>query len=383
MKFVIAADSFKGALDASPFCDAVEAGIRRRLPDAPGCKLPLADGGEGTVHAVCRALGGSVNKEKAIDPFGNSIDSYIGFCHRGKTAVIDTAAASSLATVKSYPSFSKGGIFSASTYGTGLQIRRALDHGCNKIIVGLGGSGTNDGGAGAAQALGIKYYDKDRQPVDARLGPSVLDRIAYVDTDELMPPLGKAEISLIYDVDIPLTGDSGCSVKYSKQKGASVKDIEILEHNITSFSKACARSIGSDLSEAAGAGAAGGLGFGLSLCGGVLRPGAEYILELYGFDTLVKDADAVITGEGKCDAQTADGKLPACVARRTKMNSNAPVICLCGISDPSPALYDVGIDAVFALCDRPMLPADSLKNTALLARKAAFNIAGLVSALKH
>lgn len=344
-------------------------------------RLPTA--AKEPVHAVCRALGGSVNKEKAIDPFGNSIDSYIGFCHRGKTAVIDTAAASSLATVKSYPSFSKGGIFSASTYGTGLQIRRALDHGCNKIIVGLGGSGTNDGGAGAAQALGVKYYDKDRQPVDARLGPSVLDRIAYVDTDELMPPLGKAEISLIYDVDIPLTGDSGCSVKYSKQKGASVKDIEILEHNITSFSKACARSIGSDLSEAAGAGAAGGLGFGLSLCGGVLRPGAEYILELYGFDTLVKDADAVITGEGKCDAQTADGKLPACVARRTKMNSNAPVICLCGISDPSPALYDVGIDAVFALCDRPMLPADSLKNTALLARKAAFNIAGLVSALKH
>ena len=383
MKFVIAAASFKGALDASPFCDAVEAGIRRRLPDAQVCKLPLADGGEGTVHAVCRALGGSVNKEKAIDPFGNSIDSYIGFCHRGKTAVIDTAAASSLATVKSYPSFSKGGIFSASTYGTGLQIRRALDHGCNKIIVGLGGSGTNDGGAGAAQALGIKYYDETRQPVDARLGPTVLDRIAYVDTDELMQSLGKAEISLIYDVDIPLTGDSGCSVKYSKQKGASVKDIEILEHNITSFSKACARSIGSDLSGTAGAGAAGGLGFGLSLCGGVLRPGAEYILELYDFDTVVKDADAVITGEGKCDAQTADGKLPACVARHTKMNSDAPVICLCGISDPSPALYDVGIDAVFALCDRPMLPADSLKNTALLARKAAFNIAGLVSALKH
>lgn len=198
-----------------------------------------------------------------------------------------------------------------------------------------------------------------------------------------MPSLGKAEISLIYDVDIPLTGDSGCSVKYSKQKGASVKDIEILEHNITSFSKACARSIGSDLSEAAGAGSRRRAWFGLSLCGGVLRPGAEYILELYGFDTLVKDADAVITGEGKCDAQTADGKLPACVARRTKMNSNAPVICLCGISDPSPALYDVGIDAVFSLCDRPMLPADSLKNTALLARKAAFNIAGLVSALKH
>lgn len=246
-----------------------------------------------------------------------------------KLPLLTRAAASSLATVKSYPSFSKGGIFSASTYGTGLQIRRALDHGCNKIIVGLGGSGTNDGGAGAAQALGVKYYDKDRQPVDARLGPSVLDRIAYVDTDELMPPLGKAEISLIYDVDIPLTGDSGCSVKYSKQKALRSKISKSLNIISRLFQRHAHASIGSDLSEAAGAGAAGGLGFGLSLCGGVLRPGAEYILELYGFDTLVKDADAVITGEGKCDAQTADGKLPACVARRTKMNSNAPVICIC------------------------------------------------------
>ena len=380
MKFLVCTDSFKGSLTAPEMCDAIREGIMMNMPDAEVVMMPLADGGEGTAEAVMSAMRGIIVCEKVCDPFGYDADGYVGF--GDGLCVIDTAAASGIGLTKKYDSFGHGGIMEASTFGTGIQIRRALRAGYRRIIVGLGGSGTNDGGIGAAYALGMKFFDRDGAELDARRGGGILGEIAEVSFDELMPELKEAELSLMFDVAIPLTGDKGCAKNYAPQKGASPDEVDALEQGMISYAAVVDRALGTSLSLCGGTGAAGGLAFSLAACGGKLTPGAEYILDVCGFDEAAADADVIITGEGKCDFQTASGKLPACVAKRAKAVSKAAVVCVCGMSDPAAEFYEMGCDAVFALADAPMTFEESMDGCERLAQKLAYNIAGLARGMR-
>ena len=383
MKYLICCDSFKGSLDAPGVCRAAADGILACSPDSEVVCLPLADGGEGSAEAVMSALGGECVTESVYDPFGNPAQGYIGLCPERSLAVIDTAAASGIGLTKKYPSFACGGIMNASTWGTGMQIRSAIERGYRNIIVGLGGSGTNDGGIGAAGALGMKFYGSDGAELDPRGGASLLSEVASVSDSGLFDGLRGVELTLIFDVAIPLTGERGCSVNFAPQKGASDAEVKLLDRSMASFAGVCARSLGRDLSAIDGAGAAGGLGFGLSLVGGKLKPGADFILDVCGFDAHASDADVIITGEGKCDFQTAEGKLPACVASRARRVSRAAVVCICGVSRPVDKFYEIGADAVFAIADGPMTAEESGERCAELVRKVSFNIAGFAGSLRR
>ena len=298
------------------------------------------------------------------------------------------AAASALSFAKKQADFAKGALMRASTYGTGIMIRRAIEAGIKNIIVGLGGSATNDGGIGAAAALGMRFFDAHGSELDARGGAAVLSEIASLEACGLMT--AGVSLTLLFDVDITLTGERGCSVNYAPQKGASQNEVALLDRAMESYAKAATRSLGRDLSETPGAGAAGGLGFGLALCGGELRFGAPFVLDVCGFDEAARAADVVITGEGKCDEQTASGKLPAWVAKRAKAvcgtdggKRSPAVICVCGADRSVPEFYALGADAVFALADGPMTLEESTENCAALAEKLAANIAGLCAAMRR
>lgn len=225
-------------------CRAAADGILACSPDSEVVCLPLADGGEGSAEAVMSALGGECVTESVCDPFGNPAQGYIGLCPERSLAVIDTAAASGIGLTKKYPSFACGGIMNASTWGTGMQIRSAIERGYRNFIVGLGGSGTNDGGIGAAGALGMKFYGSDGAELDPRGGASLLSEVASVSDSGLFDGLRGVELTLIFDVAIPLTGERGCSVNFASQKGASDAEVKLLDRSMASFAGVCARSLG-------------------------------------------------------------------------------------------------------------------------------------------
>jgi len=368
-------DSFKGCLDADKVCDAAKKGIMM-IPGNEAVCLPLADGGEGTAAAVCSALGGELVKCIVTDPFGDPANGYFGDISSHGLAVIDTASASSLDLAKA----GKGTILDASTYGTGLQIREMLDRGFRRITVGLGGSGTNDGGTGALSALGAVFIDKNGHVI-SRPCARTLGDIATVDISGIDPRLKDTEFSLMFDVDIPLLGERGCSRNYAPQKGADPETVLLLEAGMKNFADAVQRSLGIDASSVEGAGAAGGLGFGLHLAGGSLVNGAVHMLEISGFDSLAENADIVITGEGRTDFQTAHGKLPAAVATAAKRHG-LPVICVCGSADPVDALYDVGIDGIFAIPTSPMTLDESMSKADTLITITLRNISGIINSVR-
>lgn len=374
MRYLIAMDSFKGCLDADGVCEAARRGVMR-IPGNTAVCLPLADGGEGTAAAVCSALGGQLVKCAVADPFGNEAVGYYGEIGEHGLAVIDTASASGLGLAKA----GNGTILEASTYGTGLQIQQMLDLGYRRITVGLGGSGTNDGGTGALSALGAVFYDKNGNEIP-RMCAKTLCKIASVDLVELDPRLKETELSLMFDVDIPLTGERGCSRNYSPQKGADPETVELLEDGMCNYAKAVLESLGIDSATVPGAGAAGGLGFGLNIAGGKPVNGAVHMLEICGFDRLAENTDIVITGEGRTDFQTAHGKLPAAVAAAAKRHG-LPVICVCGAADPVDALYEVGIDGIFTITNAPMTLERSLSMADTLISDTCRNIAGLIKSL--
>ena len=383
MKFLVCTDSFKGSLSSPDMCAALSRGILSRLADAEVREMPLADGGEGTAEAISAALCGRAVAVDTVDPFGEPITASFAAIGDRSLAVIDTAASSGLAFAKVRADFGRGGIMRASTYGTGLMIRRALEAGYKNITVGLGGSATNDCGIGAAAALGMRFFGADGGELDARRGAAALGEIAAVSDEALAPELRGASLTLLYDVDIPLLGERGCARNYAPQKGASPDEADALDRAAASFALAASRSLGRDLSASPGAGAAGGLGFGLALCGGELRSGAPFVLDVCGFDAAAGEADVVVTGEGKCDAQTVSGKLPAWVARRAKAAGGAAVVCVCGADRSVPEFYALGADAVLALADGPMSADESVANCAALAEKLGANIAGLCAAMRR
>ena len=310
LRIVVAPDSYKGSVSALGVAQAMERGILHICPDADVRKIPMADGGEGTVDALLAATGGKYRQSEVSDPLGKRISAQWGILGDGCTAVIEIAAASGLtllAAERRDPRIT-------STYGIGELMRAALDAGLRKIILGIGGSATNDGGAGMARALGARFLDAAGHELpDGGAALAGLDRI---DLSTLDPRLRETEIVVACDVDNPLCGSRGASAVFGPQKGATAAMVAELDVALAHFAAIAQRATGRDVAEQAGAGAAGGLGAGLLLfTPAQLKPGVDVVLYAVGFSEIVKDADFVITGEGCTDFQTAFGKAPVGVAR--------------------------------------------------------------------
>lgn len=371
----MASDSFKGALDSASAGEALRRGFSKRRPDAEVTVFPAGDGGEGTADALNAAFRSEMRAVTVCDTHGAPVEASLGICIRNgkRTAVLDMASAAGLRFARNHGC----DLPRSTTRGVGEMIRYALDEGCAQIIVGLGGSGTCDGGIGALSALGAQFRDESGRPLSDPRAED-LGRIAAADLTEVRQALGDCVLTLLYDSGVPLTGDHGAVLLYARQKGALEEDLLQMERSMARFADLCDGIAGHPLSIKPGAGAAGGLGYGLALAGGVLTSGADFVLDAVGFRDAARDADLLLTGEGKTDAQTATGKLPFAVCRRAKeANPAVKTVCLCGVSEPPQDLYLDGIDAVFALADRPMAAEESKARTEELLEKAAYNLAGL------
>lgn len=342
-KFVIAADSFKECMTASEACQAIAAGIKKGFPGAETVPAPMADGGEGTVAALVAAKGGRLVKGTVMGPTGKKkIEAHFGLVDDGNTAVIETAEASGLAIL----SEEERDPLITSSYGTGEQIKEAMDLGAKRIIIGLGGSGTNDGGAGIFQALGARFLDQEGQELP--LGGAALAKLAKIDVTYLDPRLKEVKFVVASDVTNPLTGKNGASAVFGPQKGASPADVEVLDKALHNYAYVIKQDLGKDVEEEPGAGAAGGIGAGLlAFTNCEFRKGAELVIEENGLKDKIAGADYVITGEGKIDFQTKFGKTPFAVAQVAKA-AGKPVFAIGGsLGDGIDSLYDAGFTAIF------------------------------------
>ncbi|ARK32330.1 glycerate kinase [Halalkalibacter krulwichiae] len=344
MKIVIAPDSFKESLTALAAANAIEEGLKEVLPEAEYVKVPMADGGEGTVQSLVDATEGTIQYAEVTGPLGEKVNAFYGLLGDGKTAVIEMAAASGLELVPQ----SKRNPMVATTYGTGELIKVALDQGVERIIIGIGGSATNDGGAGMVQALGGKLLDGAGNQI--AFGGAGLRELARIDLSELDPRLNGVAIDVACDVNNPLTGPKGASAIYGPQKGATPEQVELLDGYLTQYADIIKRDVGKDIRDVPGAGAAGGLGAGLlAFLPAQLKRGGDLVIEAVGLEQTVRDADLVLTGEGGINHQTIHGKTPICVASVAKKH-DVPVIALAGsLTHDYTNVYDHGIDAVFSI----------------------------------
>lgn len=344
MKIVIAPDSFKESLTALEVAEAIEAGLKKVLPDAEYVKVPMADGGEGTVQSLVDATEGRLISAEVRAPLGNKVRAEFGLSGDGRTAIIEMAAASGLHLVPS----EKRNPLHTTSYGTGELILAALDEGVEKIIVGIGGSATNDGGAGMLQALGALLLDANKQPIGA--GGGCLQDLAAIDLSGLDKRLAGVEIVVACDVDNPLCGEKGASAVFGPQKGATAEMVQALDSGLQHFAALAARDLGLDIQSPAGAGAAGGMGGGVLLLPDArLQAGVKIVMEAVGLAEKVQDADLVITGEGRMDAQSVHGKTPIGVAHTAKAFGK-PVIAIVGcLREDYEVVYAQGIDAVFPI----------------------------------
>ncbi len=378
MKIVLAPDSFKGCLTAVEVCDALENGIRRRFPEAEVVKVPMADGGEGTVQSLVDVSGGKVVEKTVHDPLGRRVKSFFGMMGDGRTAVIEMAAASGLPMLRQGERNPR----ITSTIGTGELILEAIGMGARRVIMGIGGSATNDGGRGMAEALGARFLGSDGRPLPEP-GGAALHGLASIDISGLDKRLSGVEFIVACDVDNPLTGPKGASAVYGPQKGATPSDVEYLDAALANYAHVVKRQLGRDVSEVPGAGAAGGLGAGLmTFCGATLRRGVEIVVEATGLTEKCKGADLVISGEGRTDFQTKFGKTPMGVAKAAKVHK-IPVILISGsIAAGARDLYELGVEALFAIPSGPMTLESSLKDAEALLADTAENAVRLFAAGK-
>lgn len=375
MKIVVAPDKYKGSMTALQVAQALETGLLRVLPQAEITKVPMADGGEGTVQSLVDATGGHIKEVEVTGPLGEKRRAHFGILGDGRTAVIEMAAASGLALV---PNAQRNPLIT-TTRGTGDLIRAALDVGCRRLIIGIGGSATNDGGTGMAQALGISLLDRAGQ--ELRPGGEALLDLAAIDISGLDPRISETEIVVACDVNNPLIGPNGAAAVYGLQKGATPEMVVRLDQALANFAQVVERDLGVATQDLPGAGAAGGLGAGLvAFLGATLRPGVEIVLDVTDFRSQLEGADLVITGEGAMDRQTAFGKTPAGVARAAK-EKGLPVIAVVGtIGSGIEAVYEVGIDAVFSIISGPMTLEQAIERGPELVAATAENIARLLVA---
>ena len=374
MKIVIAPDSFKESLTAMAVANEIEAGFREFYPDAEYVKLPVADGGEGTVQAMIDASGGRRVNLQVSGPLGEPVDAFYGLMGDGATAVIEMAAASGLELV---PTALRDPL-RTSSYGTGQLIRNALEAGARRFVLGVGGSATNDGGAGMVQALGGRLLDADG--VELPPGGGALGRLQGIDLSGLDGRIKDCVFDIACDVSNPLVGPQGASHIFGPQKGATPAMVEQLDANLRHYADIIERELGRQVADVPGAGAGGGIGAAmLVFLGGSLRPGSEIVTAAVGLDAAVADADLVITGEGRIDSQTIHGKTPVGVARVAQRHGK-PVIAIAGCLAPGAAVvHGHGIAAVFGAVSRPCTVEQALAEAAQNVRSAARNVAAVLS----
>ncbi|QGM80075.1 glycerate kinase [Otariodibacter oris] len=344
MKIIIAPDSFKESLTALEVANAIEKGIKKVIPNAECIKVPMADGGEGTVQSLVDALSGQLLPVNVTDPLGQEITGFLGVSGDRKVAIIEMAAASGLHLVP----IQQRNPLKTTSYGTGELIRYALDLGVEKILLGIGGSATNDGGVGMLQALGAKFLDIEGKEI--AWGGEQLANIAHVDLSHLDSRLQSIKIEVACDVDNPLCGEYGASAVFGPQKGATAEMVTILDNALLHFSKIVEKELSVNIRDKAGAGAAGGMGGGLQLLPHVeLKAGVDIVIEAVSLAEKIANTDLVITGEGRMDAQSIHGKTPIGIAKIAK-RYNKPTIAIVGsLRDDYEVVYKYGIDAVFPI----------------------------------
>jgi glycerate kinase len=351
MKIILAPDSFKGNLTSMQVASAFEKGIKRVIPNANCVKVPMADGGEGTVQSLVDATGGKFIRKKVTGPAGKPVIARYGMLVDKETAVIEMAEASGLPLVKGKDK----NPLKTTTYGTGELILDAINRGAKKIIIGIGGSATTDGGAGMAQALGVKFHDKQgREIMDLGAG-GMLARITRIDINGLDPRISKIQIIVASDVNNPLFGKAGAAYVFGPQKGATPAMVRKLDANLRHFGNLIKKDLRKDVRKLRGAGAAGGLGAGLvAFTRAKLKSGIDIVVETTGLHECIKGADLVITGEGRVDFQTAFGKTPAGVAKAARKLKVPTVAIGGGITDDAHSIFAYGIDGLASACARDM-----------------------------
>ncbi|MDA0578675.1 MAG: glycerate kinase [Verrucomicrobia bacterium] len=342
LTIAIAPDSFKGTLTAPAAAACMAGGLRKALPRAQFVLIPMADGGEGTVDALVAATDGSRLRCRARDPLGRSIRVVYGMTGDGRTAIIEMAAASGLLLLAPH----ERNPLKTSTAGTGDMIRAALDRGVQRVLIGIGGSATNDGGTGMARALGVRFLDAAGRELPE--GGGALGRLARIDMRGIDPRLKRVSVEVACDVTNALCGARGAAHVYGPQKGATPAMVRQLDANLRQLAAVIQRDLGIRILNLRGSGAAGGLGGGLrAFVGGQLRPGVEIVIDCVRLKERLRHCDLVITGEGRMDGQTVYGKAPVGVARVAK-SLGLPVIAICGsLGDRVARVHGVGIDAVF------------------------------------
>ena len=370
MKIIIAPDSFKDSLSAAGVAQAIVEGLAQVWPDAQMIQCPMADGGEGTVDAVLAACHGELRRQTVRGPLGAPVQARWGWLADSHTAIIEMAEASGLQLLPP----DQRDACRTTTFGTGELIRAALETGARRIILAIGGSATNDGGAGAMQALGVQMFDADDQPLPP--GGLALAQLARISLDSLDPRVGEVRFEIAADVNNPLCGPHGASAIFGPQKGASPQQVQQLDAALGHFADHCARVLPTDVRDEPGSGAAGGLGFAAkAFLGAQFRAGVEVVADLVGLDAAVRGADLVITGEGRFDAQTLRGKTPFGVARIARQHG-VPVIVIAGtLGEGYEQMYSHGVDAAFALPSGPISLEQACSEAPRLLRERAADIA--------
>ena len=342
-KILLVPDSFKGTLSSRQVCQVMAGQLRRFFPQAQVKSIPVADGGEGSVEAFLAAAGGERRTRTVTGPFGEPVEAFYGILGDGRTAVIEMAACAGLPLAEGRLNPER-----ATTYGVGELLLAAKEAGCTKAILGLGGSCTNDGGVGAAAALGAKFTRADGAafiPTGGTLG-----EIAALDVSPVAQALQGMELTAMCDIDNPLYGEAGAAAVFAPQKGADAAMVARLDAGLRHLGQVATRCLGRDFSHLPGAGAAGGLGFGMAaFCGAQLRMGIDAVLDAVGFDSLLPGTDVVFTGEGKIDSQSARGKVVSGVAVRCR-KAGVPVVAVVGqIGQGFEEMYQQGLTAVFSV----------------------------------
>lgn len=374
MRVVIAPDSFKGSLSAKKAAIAIERGIKRAFPESATDIIPMADGGEGTMECLVDATGGRLAQAIVKDPLGRDIESGFGILGDGTTCVIEMAMSSGLYLIAPH----ERNPLATTTYGFGQLIAKALDLGCRKFILGIGGSATNDGGAGMLRALGVQLLDRDGQPVG--YGGGSLDAIAEIRSAELDRRIAESEFIVACDVNNPFVGSDGASAVFGPQKGATPEMVGLLERGMRHFADLIASTQGIAIHDIPGTGAAGGVsGAILAFLDGKLESGVSIISRLMNLESAVQDADLVITGEGQTDFQTAQGKAPYGVAQIAR-KYDVPVIILTGsIGAGIESLCERGVTAVVSIVNRPMTLGEAMSEAESLLEAAAEGIIRIYS----
>ncbi len=377
MKIIVASGAFKHSLTARAAAEAIASGLTKSGLGADLVMLPIADGGNGTLDAFL-ADGGQRISVPVVDALDRPIIAPIGLLSDGKTAVVEMALASGLELLTS----DELNPMVATTYGTGLLLKAALDTGAKRIIVGMGGSATVDAGAGALQALGVRLLDVNGQPIP--FGGGGLSALTTIDASSLDPRWHNVELIIASDVTNPAVGDDGAAAVFGPQKGATSEEVALLDAGISHFCDVIKSQFGVDMAQREGTGAAGALSAGLlAFLGGRIASGVDLLLDFNGFNTHLASADLIITGEGQMDSQTISGKGPIGVARRA-LEQGIPTIALVGsLNTTDQLLHDAGMQAVLPIMTRPMSLADALRDASTLLESAALRLGYLLQTTRR